>query len=175
MTSNSDETVDYQLGQLGVAWAQAKRYKGDAMDIAAGQHKMGAQGKIALFDVDGKLTGKRLVYDCGIDGRDGKFWIEDIPSVQLDWEMSEEEWEELRSVLRANADDNHPYLHKLFLAGKLGEYPATPMPQSAHRVCSDPASRPGTHCYLCSCGHRFISLGHGRLLCPLDPDYRVCR
>jgi hypothetical protein len=153
--------VDYQLGALGINWDRAQQYKSDAMDIAARQHQMNAQAKIALFSDKAEPTGYRLCYDCGIDGMDAKYWVEKIPFHHVDWDMTEDEWEELRNVLQNDAKryGGSGYLKKLFAEGKLG----TPIPDR-------PAVPPSAQFPLPSFPYTGVHNPH-----PLDPAYRVCR
>jgi hypothetical protein len=113
-------SVYYDLGMLQIPQAQVHAAFKLVHDRANVQHTMGARGYADLYR-GSEPTGKRLVYDSGIDGTDGKYWVEDIPKHTLHLEMDDEQWAELRRVLTAAALHGEPYIYKLYNEGKLGK------------------------------------------------------
>jgi hypothetical protein len=123
---SKEPSVEFQLGALNVNWDRVVRMKSDLFDIVARQHSMGATAKVNIVSDTAKETGYRLCYTCGIDGMDARYWVEKIPHHHVDWEMTEAEWDELRSVLWWSGG---AYTEKLKKDGKLGKtLPAPPPP-----------------------------------------------
>lgn len=156
----------HQLGLMNVSWERVEKLFDDLHKIANAQHSMGAQAKLPIVNEKGEWTGKRLCYDCGIDGTDGRYRIEDIPDHHIDWDCTEEEWEELRAALWRGWVLEDSYLAKLRRAGKLG-----PQPKAAgsHVVFAGGEA----DLWGCSCGHTWrnnTAIAPARTgWCSLDP------
>jgi hypothetical protein len=121
----SEPDVNFQLGQLGVSWDRVVKMKSDLREQTSLMRAMGAEAKTDIIADNARGTGKRLCYTCGIDGCDSRYWIEDIPAVHVDWEMTEKEWEELRATLWWSTG---AYARRLQKEGKLGKLSPGPRP-----------------------------------------------
>jgi hypothetical protein len=120
MKTVTDAERYHQLGQLGVSWERVRKMERDLVTQADAQHRMHAQAKAPIIADDATETGKRLCYDSGEDGRDDRFWIEDIPDHHVDWEMTEAEWEEFRAHMWHGVVTEGSYVAKMRRSGALG-------------------------------------------------------
>jgi len=121
-----EPSVEFRLGALNVNWDRVVRMKSDLFDRAALMHCMGAEVKADIISDTAEETGYRLCYNAGIDGTDARYWIEPVPHRHLDWDTTEAEWNELRSVLWWSGG---PYTERLKADGKLGNtLPPRPPP-----------------------------------------------
>jgi hypothetical protein len=144
----SDAQVNHQLGLLNVNWDRVTRMKADLRKIANAQHSMNAQAKLPIISDKAEETGERLCYDAGQDGLDERFWIEDIPFHHVDWDMTEEEWEELRAVLWHGTVPEGSYIARMRRSGALGDRPS-----EAHVITMHDGF------WHCSCGYSWVAFG----------------